>query len=1190
MTTETTAEKKSSNENQFYTYEDILAFAQKANQSAEMLIGMESKLENVMQEMHAALESHRNDLQNAEKAAQELQKDPGQQHRNTDTLGQFHLVCGKPMEELLRDPAKAKTAANISTTALEDVRFRIAAQQWRTDQFHEYVTAIEGSDKFKKWDKRMAKHFSPVTEENYREMLEGGRIKGTLISKDLSTILAQIKKIGGLFVTEDHYSDARESYAHYVHTKETALAEEDALLRKEKADGKQIERFRTEFLKKTEEYIQSKREIIRSMEAMIETQPTVHENTLNTMVDDLYQKMYDDIPAEDLRGQLQTINNRHLDWQRTTLKDTSHDKYTFSEHVGKLQKSDNCSVYIGKFYQKLLEHYGFLFEESLGGLLKYHFPHIINIDTTDFHFVVDASTTCDSRDKQVINSMMQNFVVDTIANFPPGKTKFLFCDPENTGVFSMFRDIGKITDNASSACEYAGSEREISTKLDAMCTEISNIVNKTIMGTKTTLFSHNRNNVFGTLPYRFVMMMDFPRRMNNSSLQSLRTIMKNGPRCGIFPVIVNVSGDALELLNENEQKIAREIASNSDFIFRNKVIFDANGNVFGDFKHELDVDEFAEYTAVYNEGARKNEQIRVDIHALEAEPCTDGSFRIPIGRNIGGQIERMSFFGHCQNYLLSGAVGTGKSNALHVIIYNALKYVEHLDLYLVDFKHGVEFAPYAKLRHNAFKVLSVESAPEFGYEVLCHIKNKIEQIGALFKSENVGNYSEYYRKTGKIIPVTLVVMDEFQRLFDGEHAEECASHIEFIAREGRVFNVHLLLATQTIQNTKGLTDGAKDQIFGRIAFFNSETEYKSMLWNNDSLARTISSDYRGQAVVATDVNQQNLVQFAKMNPVERTIEELGAPENGEQPDTKFMISSVEDNPFCLFNKYLNDNADLTQDLELIIGDDISLRPSDIRERMEDDDYRPLLPNTASDRILLKHRVNDNVLIAGNDPKRAETIFMFTLLSALMKQIAEKKEQSITLLTSANTAYDLQSLAGQFPKYIRVFSTIDVLEGAVNDKTEYLFVYGLQNFSSLRFKTAEQQTAAPAAVPNAFTIGSAPAAVKAQGTADGDMFRSALLSNAVNVVVWHNDVQNLANMFGNTATFAVFADLFLHKLGFRMNKEDSVLLIGSESCTSLSERTAVYKCVNDERILRTYDAFGTKFLKTLIQKLIENNKS
>ena len=40
---------------------------------------------------------------------------------------------------------------------------------------------------------------------------------------------------------------------------------------------------------------------------------------------------------------------------------------------------------------------------------------------------------------------------------------------------------------------------------------------------------------------------------------------------------------------------------------------------------------------------------------------------------------------------------------------------------------------------------------------------------------------EYYEKTGKVIPVTIVVLDEFQHLFDTEVGKDCSRIIEVIA-------------------------------------------------------------------------------------------------------------------------------------------------------------------------------------------------------------------------------------------------------------------------------------------------------------------------------------------------------------------------------------------------------------------------
>ena len=596
-----------------------------------------------------------------------------------------------------------------------------------------------------------------------------------------------------------------------------------------------------------------------------------------------------------------------------------------------------------------------------------------------------------------------------------------------------------------------------------------------------------------------------------------------------------------------------------------------------------------QYIQVYNKCQKDNEGFKIDNSSLEASEVKGGGYSIPVGRSKGGKIESIAFFDHCQNYLLSGAIGRGKSNALHVIIHNSLKYIKNLDLYLIDFKHGVEFAPYARINHPAFKVLAIESAPEFGYSVLTHINDKIARIGEIFRENGVENWTELYKKTGKIIPVTLIIMDEFQHLFEGEHGKQCSEIIEFIAKEGRVFNVHLFLSSQTVNNLSGLTDAAKQMIFGRIVFFNDQVEYKSMLWDDDKLAKTFDPDIKGQAILATGKEHQRFIQFALKCPIEETIEELTYPIEEVVNRTKIMLSAVHENPYSIYNRFLNGDVIFTDNCELVIGDDITIEPSDIKKRVEDENYIVVARPDDIRSIQLKHRQNDNVLILGNDERKAETIFIFNLLCTLMKQMTQHKTNSISLIM-VTTATDLYNLAMRFPKYIKIYTTSDLLTDTVTTSTEYLFVFGLHAFSSMKFAVDDpyKKVNLTSQSDGGIIIGDMPVQQKVSVgySTDGEMLRSAIDNSACNVIIWHNDVMNLANMFGTTANFPSFNSKFLHKICLPMSAKDSELFLATDSGSKLSDFAVVYKFLNNEKILRIYNRFESRYLNKMINRLDE----
>ena len=76
------------------------------------------------------------------------------------------------------------------------------------------------------------------------------------------------------------------------------------------------------------------------------------------------------------------------------------------------------------------------------------------------------------------------------------------------------------------------------------------------------------------------------------------------------------------------------------------------------------------------------------------------SIRVPIGRfgAMGKQYLELGL-GTSQHVLVAGKTGSGKSTLLHVLISQLAMFYSpsEVELYLIDFKKGVEFKAYASL-------------------------------------------------------------------------------------------------------------------------------------------------------------------------------------------------------------------------------------------------------------------------------------------------------------------------------------------------------------------------------------------------------------------------------------------------------------------------------------------------------------
>ncbi len=239
--------------------------------------------------------------------------------------------------------------------------------------------------------------------------------------------------------------------------------------------------------------------------------------------------------------------------------------------------------------------------------------------------------------------------------------------------------------------------------------------------------------------------------------------------------------------------------------------------------------------------------------------------------------------------LVGGAVGQGKSNLLLVMIHGlAARYdPADLEMYLLDFKHGVEFSalgPAGEREHwlPQVRVLGVHSDRAFGLAVLRHLSDELARRSEIFKSHgNVADIAELAPGPDRP-PRILVVLDEFQVLLedDDELADEAAKLLERLVRLGRAYGVHVVLATQTIEGVKRLAT-RRDSIFGqvpyRIALKTTPADSQAILRSGNTAAAELQ--FRGEAVLnanfgSPDDNQHVLVSFADKAVLDELRREL----------------------------------------------------------------------------------------------------------------------------------------------------------------------------------------------------------------------------------------------------------------------------------------------------------------------------
>lgn len=176
---------------------------------------------------------------------------------------------------------------------------------------------------------------------------------------------------------------------------------------------------------------------------------------------------------------------------------------------------------------------------------------------------------------------------------------------------------------------------------------------------------------------------------------------------------------------------------------------------------------------------------------------------------------------------ISGATNTGKSSLLNTIIVKIAEQYspDELQLYLLDYKEGVEFFIYEN--HPNVRVLLLDNQNrDFA-------RQKLEEFAQEIKRRSLA-FIELSRKTGKVInsigrynqfsdqkmPRLLLIIDEFRQLFQGV-SYNAASHLDIlirrVAEQGRAYGLHLLFCSQSF-SIENFSSATKQQFQLRISF------------------------------------------------------------------------------------------------------------------------------------------------------------------------------------------------------------------------------------------------------------------------------------------------------------------------------------------------------------------------------------
>ncbi|MBN2210109.1 MAG: hypothetical protein JW709_01820, partial [Sedimentisphaerales bacterium] len=695
---------------------------------------------------------------------------------------------------------------------------------------------------------------------------------------------------------------------------------------------------------------------------------------------------------------------------------------------------------------------------------------------------------------------------------------------------------------------------QIQQQLMDLTDHMENVIQKYLRNEYDTIEQYNRQAGELAEPYRFLVIADFPTNFNEESARRLRSIINSGARCGVYTLILRDTRHELPPGINAEDLVGRGVR-----VVWRKGLFTWDDEVFGQFALELDAppEEQQLTTIMHKVGEKARDAGRVEVPFEVIAPAENdvwsldsgSDLHVPLGRTGATRLQSLRLgHGVAQHTLIAGKTGSGKSTLLHVIITNlALWYSpREVEMYLIDFKRGVEFKTYVTHHLPHARAIAVESDREFGLSVLQRLDAEMARRGELFRQAGVQDLAGYRQATGQIMPRTVLIVDEFQVFFteDDKLAQDAAGLLEQLVRQGRAFGVHVLLGSQTLSGASGLARSTLGQMAVRIALQCSETDSHLILDDDNVAARLLS------------------------RPGEAIYNETGGRPEGNSP---FQISWLDedqrDNYLGMVRKHC-EQINYIPPRPAIFEGNVPARLEDNFEltrcwrTSEKDNGLPLLwlgePVAIKEptHIILRDQSGAQVLMIGQQPAAAMGITHSMLASLTAQQSPDNMRIIFLDGTPADAPFAgrLEQWLEKIPHPTQVFGVKDVAN-PLNELSEhlkqrqhddapampriYLVVFGLQRFRDLRRSEDDFSFSldadASAPKPDKQFI-----EIIREGPAVG-----------IHTLVWADSMAGLERCV-DRASMREFDNLVL----FQMSAADSSLLIDSPAANTLGPHRAL----------------------------------
>lgn len=778
-------------------------------------------------------------------------------------------------------------------------------------------------------------------------------------------------------------------------------------------------------------------------------------------------------------------------------------------------------------------------------------------------------------DRGYVQGLIQPLLLKLFMSLPAGKLEATMIDPLELG--ASFSDIPKLAEGPNSA-------RIIDTKIWSKEKDIENAIAtlRQRLENMTQAYGGDRVSRLKKEVVRALAITDFPVGFNDTALKDLHAIVRNSASLGVC-VLICANDEELEKLKKRNGTLVAEIAQSvveTKAAGKRLVLVGENSD-----RMFLELDCMDD--ALENKGkilsaigaAIEHSQLKVEyFDSMYKEDIYDSNnwftgnhdeIAIPIGIKGANTIVKMVLGrggGSTEHHaLIAGQTGAGKSTLLHTLIMSTLiSYSpDEVQMYLLDFKEGVEFSAYTRYRLPSLRVVAINSEREFGLNVLKELCTELETRTKHFTRYGVSDINSYVKLSdAPKVPKLLLIFDEVQELFRNRNesdsiSSECLSCLNKLVMQGRAMGIHIILACQDFRNCAGL-EAYFSQMAIRVAVKGSEEGAASILNAENTGIRTLQNQPAGAAIYNGGGGVESANNFfqvsyinedGRMDLLTRLDAYFTDPDVAllyEDLQTRILLTNAEDNIHNCFNRLILEGANSIE-----------------RLGASKDGYGLLLGQGFGKKSIfmpeLRRKDRDNLLVVGKDEKMALSLFELSAMSVLYEELHTSADKANALVyivdlfadELSDGECDFDFLESQFPQQVEIAKVGDVeelitslyetilgrSEGSIPSEERIFFMFfGINRARRLRTGRIYEDDCGDELTP----------IEKLQKIiANGPKY-------GVNSIVWGESIRSIELMLGDR-----YDSMFDKRIAYGLDEDSMDILVAESDAKTLRGKTAVY---------------------------------